>query len=174
VNELRALEREHGVRSIGFEMLGPPRLTKLLYEAYIMSCLRPSTRALASATSEALAAEAEQLLRREAPDLRRQILSVGIPIVLSDGRSVLRGPTVVVAPGKRGVDVAPRGWVDLRPANIAQWVRRAASITAEPAGIGTGSSAGRWTAISPDAAIEPSRMAVWIFENEDGGFRIKR
>ena len=174
VDGLRALEREHGVRSIGFEMLGPPRLTKLLYEAYIMSCLRPSTRALASATSEALAGEAEQLLRREAPDLRRQILSVGIPIVLPDGRSVLRGPTVVVAPGKRGVDVASRGWVDLRPANIAQWVRRAAAITAEPADTGTGSSAGRWTAISPDAAIEPARMAVWIFEKEDGGFRIKR
>jgi hypothetical protein len=174
VDGLRALEREHGVRSIGFEMLGPPRLTKLLYEAYIMSCLCPSTRALASATAEALAADAEHLLRRKAPDLRRQILSVGIPIVLPDGRSVLRGPTVVVAPGKRGVDVAPRGWVDLRPANIAQWVRRAAAITAEPVDTGTGSSAGRWTAISPDAAIEPARMAVWIFEKEDGGFRIKR
>ena len=139
-----------------------------------MSCLCPSTRALASASAEGLAADAEQLLRTKAPDLRRQILSVGIPIVLPDGRSVLRGPTVVVAPGKRGVDVAPRGWVDLRPANIAQWVRRAAAITAEPIDTGTGSSAGQWTAVSPDAAIEPARMAVWIFENEDGGFRIKR
>jgi hypothetical protein len=38
---------------------------------------------------------------------------------------------------------------------------------------GSGSSA-RWTAIDAGAAIEPARMAVWIFENEDGGFRIKR
>jgi hypothetical protein len=173
VEGLRALEREHGVRSIGFEMLGPPRLTKLLYEAYILGCLRPSARSLAGADPDALAGEAERFILQEAADLRRQILSVGIPIVMADGRSVLRGPTVVVAPGKRGMDVAPRGWVDLRPANIAQWVRRAAAITAEAIDSGTGSSA-RWTAIAPDAAIEPARMAVWIFENEDGGFRIKR
>jgi NAD(P)-dependent dehydrogenase (short-subunit alcohol dehydrogenase family) len=170
---LRALEQEHGVRSIGFEMLGPPRLTKLLYEAYIMSCLRPTVRALGETNADALAAEAEQLLRVDAPDLRRQILSVGIPIVLSDGRSVLRGPTVVVAPGARGIEVAPRGWVDLRRANMAQWIRRAASIASEETDTGTGSSA-RWTAVGADTAIEPARMAVWIFENEDGGFRIKR
>ncbi len=173
VEGLRALEREHGVRSIGFEMLGPPRLTKLLYEAHLMSCLRSSTRALSTAAPDALSAEAERYLREEAHDLRRQILSVGIPIVLSDGQSVLRGPTVVVAPGDRGVDVAPRGWMDLRPANIAQWVRRAGAIASEAVDTGTGSSA-RWTAIVPDAPIEPARMAVWIFENEDGGFRIKR
>jgi hypothetical protein len=38
---------------------------------------------------------------------------------------------------------------------------------------GTGSSA-KWTAIHSGSEIEPARMAVWIFENEDGGFRIKR
>ena len=173
VDGLRALEREHGVRSIGFEMLGPPRLTKLLYEAYIMSCICPSVRALGGATAEELTMLAETLIRTGAPDLRRQILSVGIPIVLPDGGSVLRGPTVVVAPGGRGLDVAPRGWVDLRPANVAKWIRRAAAISEESTDHGTGSSA-RWTAVSPDAAIEPARMAVWIFENEDGGFRIKR
>jgi len=173
VEGLRALEQQHGVRSIGFEMLGPPRLTKLLYEAYIMSCLRPSVRALGTADADALAAESEHLLRVDAPDLRRQILSVGIPILLPDGRSVLRGSTVVVAPGTRGVDVAPRGWVDLRRANMAQWIRRAAAIASEKVDRGTGSSA-RWTAVAADSGIEPARMAVWIFENEDGGFRIKR
>ena len=173
VEGLRALEQEHGVRSIGFEMLGPPRLTKLLYEAYIMSCLRPNVRALGEAAPDALAREAEELVRVDAPDLRRQILSVGIPIVLPDGGSVLRGPTVVVAPGTRGIDVAPRGWVDLRPANMAQWIRRATAIAAGVPDQGTGSSA-RWTAVPADAPIEPARMAVWIFENEDGGFRIKR
>ena len=173
VEGLRALEREHGVRSIGFEMLGPPRLTKLLYEAYIMSCLQPDVRSLSEARPDALAAAAERFLRHEAPDLRRQILSVGIPIVLPDGRSVLRGPTVVVSPGERGVDVAPRGWIDLRTANMAHWVRRAGAIVAQQREQGTGSSAA-WTAIPADAEIEPARMAVWIFENEDGGFRIKR
>ena len=173
VEGLRALERAHGVRSIGFEMLGPPRLTKLLYEAYLMSCLQPSVRGLSEATPEALGLAAERFLREEAPDLRRQILSVGIPIVLTDGSSVLRGAVVVVPPGPPGVDVAPRGWIDLRPANMAQWIRRAQAIVGGETEQGTGSSAD-WTTIPADAEIEPARMAVWIFENEDGGFRIKR
>ncbi len=173
VDGLRALEQQHGVRSIGFEMLGPPRLTKLLYEAHILSLLHPTVRALAGAAPAELARDAEALLRQRDPQLRRQILSVGLPILLADGRSVLRGSAVVVPPDGRGADMASRGWVDLRAGNMEQWVRRARSIASVRKDTGTGSSA-RWTAVNPDAPIEPSRLAVWIFEEEDGGFRVKR
>ena len=105
--------------------------------------------------------------------LRQQILSVGLPILMADGRSVLRGPTVVVQPTAAGGDVAPRGWVDLRPANMTRWIWRASAILGETRKPGTGSSA-RWTAVDPGYEIQPARLAVWIFENEDGGYRIKR
>jgi hypothetical protein len=86
---------------------------------------------------------------------------------------VLRGEVVVVPPDGRGADIAPRGWVDLRPSNISQWVKRAALIAAEPRPAGTGSAqALNW--IGADERIVPSRVAVWIFEHEDGGYRIKR
>jgi hypothetical protein len=170
---LRSLETEHGVRSIAFEMLGPPRLTKLLYEAHILSLLRGSVNALAGADPAQLSGEAERLLREREPALRRQILSVGLPILLADGRSLLRGSLVVVPPDGRGADIAPRGWIDLRPGNFEQWVRRAKGVVAAPAPSGTGSGA-RWTAVRPDGAIEPARMAVWIFEHEDQGYRIMR
>src|ERR687895_2491184 len=49
---LRELEERHGVRSVAFEMLGPPRLTKLLFEAYLLSRLYPTVRALATADPE--------------------------------------------------------------------------------------------------------------------------
>ena len=173
VEGLAALEAEHGVRSIAFEMLGPPRLTKLLYEAYILSRLYPSARALAAADAACTAHEAEQVLREREPALRRQILSVGLPILLSDGASVLRGETVVVPPDGRGADIAPRGWVDLRPANMAHWIARAQRISAEAPDPRTGSGA-RWTAVSADAPLAPAKLAVWTFENEDGGFRIMR
>jgi NAD(P)-dependent dehydrogenase (short-subunit alcohol dehydrogenase family) len=173
VEGLRTIEREHGVRSIAFEMLGPPRLTKLLYEAFVLSRIRPSVRALASSSAADVAAEAEALLRRGEPELRRLILSVGLPILLPDGRSLLRGKTVVVLPDGRGADIAPRGWVDLRVSNMEHWVRRACQIAALPRDPRTGSSA-RWTVADPDGPIEPPRMAVWIFEHEDGGFRVKR
>jgi NAD(P)-dependent dehydrogenase (short-subunit alcohol dehydrogenase family) len=170
---LRSLEEEHGVRSVAFEMLGPPRLTKLLFEAYLLSRLYPSVRALAGADPACAAIDCERLVREGDPVARRQILSVGIPILLSNGEHVLRGEKVAVAPDGRGADIAPRGWVDLRPANLATWVRRASEIAAVARDTRTGSSA-RWTAIDPDAAIEPARMAVWVFEEEDEGYRIKR
>src|SRR5919199_1223518 len=162
VEGLRVLEAERGVRSIAFEMLGPPRLTKLLYEAYLLSQLFPTVRALAAANAEHVSCDAEVLLRQRDPALRRQILSVGLPILLPDGASVLRGATVVVPPDSRGADIAPRGWVDLRPSNFAQWIRRAQAISTQPRDTRTGSSA-RWTAVNADAPIEPAKMAVWVF-----------
>ncbi len=173
IHGLEALEAEHGVRSVAFEMLGPPRLTKLLYEAFILSELFPSVRALAAAEPEALSREAERLLLEKNPALRRQILSVGLPILMADGKSVLRGETVVVLPDDRGVETAQRGWVDLRPSNMVQWVRRASAMVRVRKDSGTGSGA-RWTAVDTDAPIAPSRMAVWIFEEEDHGVRVKR
>jgi NAD(P)-dependent dehydrogenase (short-subunit alcohol dehydrogenase family) len=170
---LRALEERHGVRSVAFEMLGPPRLTKLLFEAYLLGRLYPSVRALAMADPECSARDSERLIREKEPTIRRQILSVGLPILLANGEHVLRGEKVVVPPEGRGADIASRGWVDLRPANLRLWVKRASAISAVGPDARTGSSA-RWTAIDPDAPIEPARMAVWVFEAEDEGYRIKR
>jgi NAD(P)-dependent dehydrogenase (short-subunit alcohol dehydrogenase family) len=173
ISRLRALEEQHRVRSVAFEMLGPPRLTKLLYEAYLLSRLYPSVRVLAAADPECAAIDCERLLREKEPTVRRQILSVGLPILLANGEYVLRGEKVVVPPDSRGADIASRGWVDLRPANLRLWVNRASAIVAVEPDPRTGSSA-RWTAMDPDAPIEPARMAVWVFEEEDEGYRIKR
>lgn len=173
IEGLARLESERGVRSIAFEMLGPPRLTKLLYEAYVLSRLFPSVRALAAGDAAAIAREAESYLRERDPALRRQIVSVGLPILLPAGDAVLRGETVVVPPDGRGTDMAPRGWVDLRPANFEHWIRRARLITEAAPPTGTGSGA-PWTAVRADDPIAPPKVAVWIFEHEDGGFRLKR
>ena len=170
---LRALEERHGVRSVAFEMLGPPRLTKLLFEAYLLSRLYPTVRALAAADPECAAVDCERLIREKEPMVRRQILSVGLPILLANGEEVLRGEKVVVPPDGRGADIASRGWVDLRPANLGLWIKRAGTIAAAERDVRTGSSA-RWMAIDADGPIEPARMAVWIFEEEDEGYRIKR
>jgi hypothetical protein len=173
IARLRGLEERHHVRSVAFEMLGPPRLTKLLFEAYLLSRVYPSVRALAMADAARAARDCERLVRETEPTVRRQILSVGIPILLANGEEVLRGEKVVVPPDGRGADIASRGWVDLRAANLTRWVERATAIASVEPDTRTGSSA-RWTAIDPDAPIEPARMAVWVFEEEDEGYRIKR
>ncbi len=179
LRRLAELEAKNGVPSIAFEMLGPPRLTKLLYEAHLLSRLVPSVKALAGAGPVELAGRTEALLAAE-QDLRAAIISVGVPIVSRDGR-IWRGPHVVVPPAPppaEPLSAAPRGWVDLREANCRLWVERAqrmvkqatARATAPP---GSGSDE-EWYAVAPDEPVTPWRMATWIFRFEDRGERTKR
>lgn len=178
MRRLQQLEAQSGVRSIAFEMLGPPRLTKLLFEAYLLSRLFSSVSQLAAADAARLGRAAAELLERDAP-LRAEILSVGIPIVSPDGTSLRRGPSVVVPPvAGDPLAAAPRGWVDLRPANCALWIERAHRIldqagarTSGPHGSGSDKE---WNAIEPGDPLAPWRLATWVFRNEDKGERTKR
>ncbi|MGH7568520.1 MAG: short-chain dehydrogenase [Gemmatimonadales bacterium] len=184
LTRLRALEEKTRSRAVAYEMLGPPRLTKLLYEAHLCSLLRPSVRALARSRASELAAEAHALLQQD-ERLRRQILSVGLPIVTPDGTQVHRGSVVVVPPPPPPADplaAAPRGWIDLRPEPFGLWIRRACEMVREaerrggPNGGGGGGSGSDvdWTAIAADDPIVPARFATWVFRVEDHGERIKR
>jgi nucleoside-diphosphate-sugar epimerase len=182
LQRLDALEREHGSRAVAYEMLGPPRLTKMLFEAYLCGRLRPTVRALAESEAETLADEAHTIVQRDAA-LRRRILSVGLPIVAPDGRHVYRGREIVVPPPSSGGDplaAAPRGWVDLRPTQLGQWIQRAGTMVTQAeersrrdGGRGGGSDED-WTALGPDDPIDPARLATWVFRHEDHGERIKR
>src|SRR5262249_41955671 len=121
------LERGAGHRSVGFEMLGPPRLTKLLFEGEILRrvCGGDLDR-VATLDPAALSREAQQLV--EADDaLRTRILSANLAVLLADGERLLRGRTVVAepAPGEPVDTTAAKGWVDLRPANWETWRGRA-------------------------------------------------
>jgi NAD(P)-dependent dehydrogenase (short-subunit alcohol dehydrogenase family) len=179
LRRLADLDAPDAMRSIAFEMLGPPRLTKLLYEAHLFSRLVPSVAALARADAAGLGREAEALLTAE-PLLRAAIISVGIPIVRRDGCALWRGPRVVVPPAGGGdpLAAAPRGWVDLREGNCALWIARArrmveqdAQRRAAPSGSGSDQE---WYAVAPGEPIAPWRMATWVFRYEDQGERIKR
>ncbi len=178
LDHLRALERRSKTRGVAYEMLGPPRLTKLLFESYLCSLLRPSVRALGNSSSQELALEAHALVERDR-GLRSHILSVGIPILAPDGEYLYRG-SVIVVPGD-GADpreAAPRGWVDLRPAQFATWIKRAQEMVdqAERRGSRAAESGSDidWTALAADDPIEPARFATWVFRYEDRGERIKR
>jgi len=170
VERLLALEAEYGHRSVAFECLGPPRLSKMLFEAHV----RGSVAELAASDPATLASEADLLLEADA-ELRSTIISVGLPIILPDG-DVYRGQTVIVPPERDEVEPAiARGWVDVRVQGCANWVARAQRILAEAEQRERGTGSGvDWAAIEPDGPIVPSAFATWIFRNEDGGERIKR
>jgi hypothetical protein len=177
LKRLDELEGRHHARSIAFEMLGPPRLTKLLYEAFLLSRLCRTVAELAAADGAQLGREAESLLNGD-PSLRSEIISVGIPILHPDGARISRGPAVAVPPAAGDpLAAAPRGWVDLRAANGALWVARAKRMVEQAAARHATSGSGsdeEWFAIEPQQPIEPWRMVAWIFRHEDQGERSKR
>jgi len=176
---MEELERKHGVASVAFEMLGPPRLSKLLFEAAILGQLYADLDALTHAEDEAIAERAGLLIDQDA-DLRIRILSIGLPILLADGKRILRGPEVKVGPedGQSPHDgrLADNGWVDLRAANWRKWRERAANMLQEVARHPNADQGSRVDHEPGERGreIRPGRMAAWIFRHEDRGERIKR
>ncbi len=175
---MEGLEREAGHRSVGFEMLGPPRLTKLLFEAEILRRLCDGGLERAAALDpDAFAGESQRLVEDDA-DLRTRILSANLAVLLADGARLLRGREVVVepAPGEAVSDTAAKGWVDLRPASWAAWRERAAAVLARVRAEPGAEGGSQWD-IEPwhrERTIRPGALAAWVFRYEDEGERIKR
>ena len=186
LEKLRTLEKEHAVDSVAFENLGPPRLSKLLHEADL---LRRSYGTMEGVR----AGDPAEMSRRLAADVtgdavrRREIVSIGIPIMLPDGR-VLRGPESKIPPVIAGTEVyevsaervetwAWAGWVDLREANMARWKARFARIHAEMEAIPATDTSSRYLRDrqfwGEEGAIQPGKVVGWIFATEEQGARMK-
>ncbi|HTX18994.1 MAG TPA: polysaccharide biosynthesis protein [Bacteroidota bacterium] len=186
LEKMKALEREHSVDSVAFEMLGPPRLSKLLYEAYLLKVgfitMRTVVQTSAKELSTALAA-----IVKENQTLRSHIISIGIPILLPDGKTLLRGREVKIPPHRgenelkvteKAVDEwAKNGWVDLRVGNMEKWKDRfrMAMETAEQLSAAETSSRylrnnEYWKNFTD---IDPGKIVGWIFTEEEKGKRMK-
>jgi hypothetical protein len=176
---MEELEEKHGVRSIAFEMLGPPRLSKLLFEAEILRRLFGGVREAAALDPDETAGRAHQLLTSDAR-LRSDILSVGIPVLLPGGNEVLRGTRLAFLPDTDGAPPDPvwanRGWVDLRPESWERWKERCRSyvdrvLEAPGAEHGSGSDL---DVRARGGEIRPGSLAAYVFRYEDEGERMKR
>ena len=185
LERMRRLETECGLDSIAFEMLGPPRLSKLLYEAYLLKRVVGSLAAIAASDPERMSERVNDLVRGDAT-LRAAILSIGIPIWLPDGR-ILRGPEMKTPPYKEearaSLDAptvqrwAEAGWVDLRPANMGRWRDRAREIMgrlerhpADDTSSALFEDAEYWQ-VHTDVPV--GRVAAWILGIEERGQRGK-
>jgi hypothetical protein len=171
------LQQERGEHSVGFEMLGPPRLTKLLYEGEILRRLCAGLDDAAAVDPDDFAARAEALVRDDT-DLRTRILSSKLAILLPDGRRVLRGRTVEIQPGagESTSQTARKGWVDLRAESWSAWRDRLRQVLAEIDGQ-PGAEGGSGWDMQPwhrARTIRPGALAAWVFRHEDKGERIKR
>jgi hypothetical protein len=186
LEKLRALEDRHQVRSVAFENLGPPRLSKLLFEADLLRRAFSTMDRVRAAGAADLSAGARREVERDAA-LRREIVSIGIPILLPDGR-LLRGPTCKIPPVAGPAEtreVTPErveawaysGWVDLREANMARWKERFERIRAETEDIPPADSSSRFLRDGQfwgqEGKIQPGKVVAWIFATEEKGARMK-
>jgi NAD(P)-dependent dehydrogenase (short-subunit alcohol dehydrogenase family) len=174
-----AMEKAHGVQAVAYEMLGPPRLSKLLFEAALLGRLYGTLEAATGLDPDDASARTEAIVRED-DDFRQRILTIGLPILLPGGDRILRGAAVKVPP-EPGLPadhprVVDNGWVDLRPSNWERWRDRIRTIHREiqdRPGLEMGSVADHEYG-DDTGAIRPGRLAAWIFRVEDKGERIKR
>ena len=181
LDKLAWLENQTNSHSVALGQLGPPELSKLLYEAHLLKLnygtLREVVHTPASEISETLF---DFLNNDEA--LRTTITSIGVPILAPDGKSLMRGPRVNIPESiYREVDIvqdnidqwANKGWVDLRPANFQRWQDRFQRMRRTQHMLHThGSSSVTMTVYLPEE-IEIGAVVAWLFNNDYDGYRIK-
>ncbi|MFH0989314.1 MAG: short-chain dehydrogenase [bacterium] len=180
------LEREHHTKSVAFEILGPPRLSKVLYEAYLLQIAFGDIPSVLKSPAKIVAERLESLVRDNA-ELRSQIISIGIPILMSDGKTLLRGSDMKIPPyrGSNNLKVTERslnawshdGWIDLRVSNMEHWKKRFEIIVKQMKSIPEQDTSSRyfrnkqyWNNF---IEIDPGKIAGWIFSDEEKGQRMK-
>ncbi|MBU1298967.1 MAG: hypothetical protein KKG06_05655, partial [Bacteroidetes bacterium] len=120
-------------------------------------------------------------------ELRARIISIGIPILMPDGKTLLRGKEIKIPPyrGENEFLVNPKsinlwahdGWVDLRVKNMEVWKKRLNCIFDEVNSIPEAETSSRfmrnkeyWKNFKD---IEPGKIVGWIFTVEELGERMK-
>lgn len=187
MNKLDKLEKEFGVNSVAFELLGPPRLSKLLYEAYFLKKIVGAMNKVNDFDAAYLSEKAYELLDNDI-QLRSQILSIGIAVLLPDGNSYVRGNDIKI-PVRRGetkLELTPEninawcyeGWIDLRPSNFEEWKQRISNIIAHSNTFPNDDTSSRFTYTNEYwdnfETIDEGKIVGWVFEYEDKGWRFKR
>ncbi len=186
VEKLMELEKEHNKESVAFELLGPPRLSKLLHEINLLRQVSDNMKSIINETASVLAEKVYMIIKGD-DKLRSEIISIGIPILLPDGKSLLRGNTMKIPP-YRGEDElvitqdkidlwAKDGWVDLREENIKRWQKRLKELVEEAEEIPADDTSSMhvrtkryWNNFE---SIDIGKVVSWIFIHEEQGKRMK-
>ncbi len=185
------LEHEHNVDSIAFEILGPPKLSKLLFEAYMLKRIYATLQAVAESSPEAMSEALVQLVINDT-HLRSHAISIGIPILMADGVTLLcaereqrdhrwewQSWQITSVAINRWAETE---WIDLRVSNMARWRTRVVNILSEARNMPDPDfdSSSRWGRPMADPAtwqleseINIGEVVGWIFTNEEKGERMK-
>lgn len=184
--KLAQLEKENDVHSVAFEMLGPPRLSKLLYEIHLIKLVAGTMKKILEISANKFSKDITEIIRNN-DKLRNEILSIGIPILLPDGKSLLRGNEIKIPvfTGDDELQISKKkinfwandGWVDLRIKNFVIWKKRIKAIIDEALSIPEDDTSSHhvrtaqyWNNFED---INIGRIVSWIFIHEEKGRRMK-
>jgi NAD(P)-dependent dehydrogenase (short-subunit alcohol dehydrogenase family) len=182
IEAMRRLERETTSHSIATGELGPPKLTKLLYEAHLLKIKHRTLQTVIEKSADEISEALWHYLQRN-KDLRNTVISIGIPILPPEGNRLVRGPRINV-PEYAGHPHLPitlesvnewaeRGWIDLRPQNIKRWQERFRRMLRSAQTIHRQGSAAITMEAYRSEEIRIGEVVGWIFNNEEEGHRIK-
>ena len=183
MERMAELEAEGETRSVAFEMLGPPRNAKLLFEAHLLREAFGTMIAVRDARPEDVADALDKLVREQSR-VASEVISVGIPIILASGE-IMRAPKVIVPQDAENTEVTSEllerwikdGWVDLRLSNCERWVKRFRAIHLQLAAIPESDTSSRYLRNhrfwDQNKGIQPGKIVGWILSDEEKGDRVK-
>ncbi len=181
LTELTRLEEDTGTHSVALGQLGPPELSKLLWEAELLRLAIGTVGGVLAAPADEIAARWAAVIE-DRPEIADTITSLGLPILLDQG-TVLRGPFIRIpeVAGTDRVEIgegdldrwADKGWVDLRPSNARRWRERFRLMREARLGSAQPGSAGITVAGYLPDQLQIGTIAAWVLANEHGGSRVK-
>lgn len=186
VEKLAELEKINEIESVAFELLGPPRLSKLLYEIHILKKLFGGMKDITANNPKEMSEKAFEYIK-ENDKLRTDALSIGIPVLFPDGKTLLRGNDMKIPPyrGKDELEIndanvnlwAQDGWIDLREKNMELWLDRLNKIIGETENIAADDTSSMYVRNKAYwnnyGTIDIGKVVGWIFIEEEGGMRMK-
>ena len=181
LDKLARIEEETQSHSVALGQLGPPQLSKLLYEAHLLKLNYRTLRAAIQTPATEISETLYQFLQ-DNELLRTQITSIGVPVLAPDGKQLIRGPRInipesiyrEVAVDDGSIDAwARKGWIDLRPSNLQVWQDRFQRMRRTQHMLHTrGTSSVTMKTYLPES-IEIGAVVAWLFNNDEKGYRIK-
>lgn len=186
VEKLDELEKINKVSSVAFELLGPPRLSKLLHEINLLKTVCKSMKSILEESPDNLSKKITEQLKNN-PKLYNEIVSIGIPILMADSTSLLRGNEIKIPPfrGENELEITSKnidmwahdGWVDLRVSNMKAWQERIKAIIKETELIPNNDTSSMhvrtkkyWNNFE---TTDIGKVVGWIFITEEKGERMK-
>jgi hypothetical protein len=182
---IRAMERleeaagGNALPSIALGHLGPPKLSKLLIEAYLLrEALGDNVAKMLSVKTAEMQRRVEEYLGAH-PSIVSLVTTIGIPLLRADGKNLrlTRGPRINIPPAtpdnaassldRQSIEKYARtGWVDLRLENFESWRERIARLAeSQPDIVSQGSAAFDVTKYSSDRFV-PGDVVGWLLTNE--------